>query len=99
MKAHLLTTEEERKLLKAIQKKGAGCDEMKKLELAIKPFVVNLAKQYKNKGFAFGDLIDLGIAGLQQAAMKYDLESDTRFLICGVWEIQQAMIQAIKGKK
>ncbi len=76
---HYLTTNEERKLFKAIS--------------------VNLARQYMNKGVAFGDLIDAGMEGLRQATMKYNPESGTMFLIYGAWEIQKAMKQAIKKKK
>ena len=74
-----LTTDEERKLLKAI----AG----------------NLARQYKNRGVAFGDLIDVGMKGLRRASLKYNPKSSTMFLIYGAWEMQQAMKQAIAEKK
>lgn len=76
---HYLTTNEERKLLKAI--------------------AVNLARRYRTKGIAFGDLIDAGIEGLRQAKMKYDSKSNTMFLIYGAWEMQQAIKRAIKKGK
>ncbi|SHK79618.1 sigma factor [Xylanibacter ruminicola] len=99
MKEDILTTDEGRKLLKAIQEKGTNCDEMKKLKLAMSGFTVSSARQHMNKGLAFGDLIDAGMEGLRRAVMKYDVNSDTNFYVYGAWEIHQAMIQAIKEKK
>jgi len=99
MKEDILTTDEGRKLLKAIQEKGTNCDEMKKLKLAMSGFTVSSAKRHMNKGLAFGDLIDAGMEGLRRAVMKYDVNSDTNFYVYGAWEIHQAMIQAIKEKK
>ena len=65
----------------------------------LKAIAVNLARQYKNKDVAFGDLIEVGMEGLRQAKMKYDSKSDTMFLIYGAWEMQQAMKQAVAEKK
>ena len=99
MKEIILTTDEGRKLVKAIQKKGTDCDEMKKLELAMSTFTVSSAKRHMNKGLAFEELIEAGTEGLRRAVMKYDVNSDTNFYVYGAWEIHQAMIQAIKEKK
>lgn len=99
MKEDILTTDEGRKLLKAIQEKGTNCDEMKKLKLAMSGFTVSSARQHMNKGLSFEKLIEAGTEGLRRAAMEYDLDSDTMFYIHGAWEINQAMIQAIKEKK
>ena len=99
MKEIVLTTDEGRKLVKTVEKKGTDCDEMKKLELAMSTFTVSSAKRHMNKGLAFVDLIDAGMEGLRRAVMKYDVNSDTNFYVYGAWEIHQAMIQAIKEKK
>ena len=99
MKEIVLTTDEGRKLVKTVQKKGTDCDEMKKLELAMSSFTVSSAKRHMNKGLSFEELIEAGTEGLRRAAMEYDLDSDTMFYIYGAWEIHQAMIQAIKEKK
>jgi len=99
MKEIILTTDEGRKLIKAIQKKGTDCDEMKELELVMSSFTVSSARQHMNKGLSFEELIDAGTEGLRRAAMEYDLDSDTMFYIYGAWEINQAMILAIKEKK
>jgi len=94
-----LTVDEELKLTEAVKKKGTDCDEMKKLEQAMVGFVVRSAKQLMNKGLAFEELIEAGTIGLRKAAMKYNINSDTMFLIYGVWEIQQVMKKAIEEKK
>ena len=99
MKEIILTTDEGRKLVKAIQKKGTDCDEMKKLKLAMSGFTVSSARQHMNKGLSFEELIEAGTEGLRRAVMKYDVNSDTNFYVYGAWEIHQAMIQAIKEKK
>ncbi len=99
MKEIVLTTDEGRKLVKAIQIKGTDCDEMKKLELAMSSFTVSSAKRHMNKGLAFEELIEAGTEGLRRAAMEYDLDSDTMFYFYGAWEIHQAIVQAIKEKK
>lgn len=99
MKEIVLTTDEGRKLVKAIQIKGTDCDEMKKLELAMSNFTVSSAKRHMNKGLAFEELIEAGTEGLRRAAMEYDLDSDTMFYFYGAWEIHQAIVQAIKEKK
>jgi len=99
MKEIVLTTDEGRKLVKTLQKKGTDCDEMKKLKLAMSGFTVSSARQHMNKGLSFEELIEAGTEGLRRAVMKYDVNSDTNFYVYGAWEIHQAMIQAIKEKK
>ena len=99
MKEIIITTDEGRKLVKTVQKKGTDCDEMKKLKLAMSGFTVSSARQHMNKGLSFEELIEAGTEGLRRAVMKYDVNSDTNFYVYGAWEIHQAMIQAIKEKK
>ena len=97
-KVHLLTEDEERELLKAVQEKGTDCEEMKRLEKAMARFVVSLSGQYRDKGLTIWELIDAGTEGLRKAAIKYDLKADFKFLTYSVWWIRQAMIQAINEK-
>ena len=56
----LLAQEKELELLKAVQKKGAGCDEMKQLEKANMRFVVSVANQYQKRGLTLDELIEAG---------------------------------------
>ncbi|MBO4464121.1 MAG: hypothetical protein J5797_08005 [Prevotella sp.] len=98
-KAKFLTIDEERELLKAVQEKGADCEEMKQLEKANARFVVSLARQYLNKGLTIWELIEAGTEGLRRAAMKYDFNADVKFLTCAVSWMRPAMLQAIEEKK
>ena len=95
----LLSVDEERALLKAVQEKGLDCEEMKRLEKANARFVVSLSNQYKNQGLTLWELIDVGTEGLRKAAMKYDFNADVKFIPYAVWWMRQAMIQAIEEKK
>ena len=98
-RAKLLTIDEERELLKAVQEKGAESEEMKQLEKCFARFVVSLAGQYKNKGLTIWELIEVGTEGMRKAAMKYDFNADVKFISYAVWWMRQAMIQAIEEKK
>ena len=95
----LLSADEERAVLKAVQEKGLDCEEMKRLEKANARFVVSLSKQYVRKGLTFWELIDVGTEGLRKAAMKYEFKYDVKFISYAVWWMRQAMIQAIEEKK
>ena len=55
-RAKLLTIDEERELLKAVQEKGAESEEMKQLEKSFARFVVSLSGQYRNKGLTISFL-------------------------------------------
>ena len=94
----LLTADEERTLLKAVQEKGEDCEEMKQLEKSEARFVVSLSRQYMNKGLTIWELIEAGTEGLRRATMKYDFNADVKFLSYAVWWMRQAMIQAINKK-
>lgn len=45
-RAPMISSEEERVLIKAVKEKGTDCDEMKRLEAANMRFVVSLINQY-----------------------------------------------------
>lgn len=98
-RAELLTIDEERELVKAVQAKGVDCDEMKRLEKANARFIVSVANQYQNQGLSLEELIEAGEEGLRKAAMKYKLDYDFKFIAYAVWWIRQAIIQAIEEKK
>ena len=97
-KAELLSIDEERELVKAVQMKGVECEEMKRLEEANARFVVSVANQYQDKGLTIWELIEAGTEGLRKAALKYDLKADYKFMAYGVWWIRQRMLQAINEK-
>ena len=91
----LLAQEKELELLKAVQKKGTGCDEMKQLEKANMRFVVSVANQYQKRGLTLDELIEAGLEGLRKGAMKYNFEADFKFIVYAVWWIRQSILQAL----
>ena len=98
-RAELLTIDDERELVKAVQEKGVNCDEMKRLEKADARFVVSVANQYQNKILTIWELIDAGIEGLRKAAMKYKLDNDIKFIDYAVWWIRQSILQEVESRK
>jgi len=97
-RAPLITSEEERMLLKAVKEKGTDCDEMKRLEAANMRFVVSLANQYQHCGLSLEELIEVGKAGLRKAVENYDLDSNTKFITYAVTQMRQTLEQASTEK-
>lgn len=62
-------------------------------------FVVSMAKNYRDKGVPFEDLISEGNLGLYHAAEKYDGERKTRFITYAVWWIKNSFNECIKKSK
>lgn len=92
-RAPLITSEEERVLLKAVKEKGTDCDEMKRLEAANMRFAVSLANQYQHCGLSLEELIEVGKAGLRKAIENYDLDSNTKFINYAVTKMRQTLEQ------
>ena len=94
-KTPLLSIEEEIELSKAIQQKGADCDEMKKLVKCNERFVLSVARQYQNRGLSIEELIKAGREGLAKAALKYDASRGFSFIAFAVWWIRREILIAI----
>ena len=94
-KTPLLSIEEEMELSKAVQQKGAGCDEMKKLVKCNERFVMSVARQYQNKGLSIEELLNAGCIGLEKAALKYDASRGFKFIAYAVWWIRREILIAI----
>ena len=94
-KTPLLSIEEEIELAKAVQQKGADCDEMKKLIKYNERFVVSVARQYQNRGLSFEELIKAGREGLAKAALKYDASRGFKFIAYAVWWVRREILIAI----
>lgn len=92
----LLQPEEE----KAVAVVARGGDE-KAIERLVESnlrFVVSVAKQYRNRGLSFLDLINEGNIGLMKAARTFDPERGVRFVSYAVWWIRQSILAALLDK-
>ena len=95
----LMTADEERELLKAVKKKGADCDEMKRLERANMKFVVSLIAQYQHRGLSLEELIETAKAALREAIEQYDPASNNKLAVEAVRCMRRHIETAIAAKK
>lgn len=92
----LLTREEETELAK---KAAAGDrDAKEKIVRANLRFVVNVAKNYQNKGIDLVDLISEGNIGLLTAIDRFDVNMGYHFISYAVWWIRQSILKAVCEK-
>lgn len=92
----LLTREEETELAK---KAAAGDRSAKeKIVRANLRFVVNVAKNYQNKGIDLVDLISEGNIGLLTAIDRFDVNMGYHFISYAVWWIRQSILKAVCEK-
>ncbi|MFA5927495.1 MAG: RNA polymerase sigma factor RpoD [Patescibacteria group bacterium] len=92
-KIPLLTTEEEIKLAKRIEKGDVLAK--RRLAEANLRLVVSLAKKYIGRGLSFLDLIQEGNTGLMRAVEKFDYKKGFKFSTYATWWIRQAITRAI----
>lgn len=93
-----MTKEEEIVLLKVVQEKEQDCDEMEQLCQSNMRFVVALAVQYQNRGLTLEELISIGVDGLKETAMSYELGSDMDFNKHAVSSMRQCLEEAVAKK-
>lgn len=89
-----LTARREKELAKKIKKGDEKA--LEELVNANLKFVVNCAKQYRNYGVPFSDLISEGNLGLVKAAKKFDENKDVKFISYAVWHIRSAIQECIE---
>jgi RNA polymerase primary sigma factor len=92
----LLTPDEEKSLARDA-KRGDEKAIQQMVEANLR-FVVSVAKQYRNRGLSFLDLINEGNIGLMKSARTFDPERNVRFVSYAVWWIRQTILAALLDK-
>jgi RNA polymerase primary sigma factor len=95
-RVNLLTAAEEVQLARRVER-GDMIAKDKMVEANLR-LVVSIAKNYRNQGLTFLDLIQEGTLGLVRAAEKFDYRRGFKFSTYATWWIRQAVARALADK-
>src|SRR5438093_1220528 len=92
----LLRRENEQELWNAMR--GGDENARKALILAYLRLVVSIARNYRNRGVEFLDLIEEGNVGLIAAVDRYDVDRGVHFSTYATWWIRQALARGVANQ-
>lgn len=92
-KYKILTRDKEQELSRKIQE--GDVEALNELVSSNLRFVIDIAKEYRNMGLPFADLIQEGNLGLIAAAKKFDPDRELKFITCAVKFIRTSIRSAL----
>ena len=92
-KIRVLTREEEIKLAESM--KAGDPKALQEMVRRNLKYVVTVANKYRGLGISFQDLIEEGNIGLIQAAKRFDVSRNVKFITYAVWWIKQAIMHSL----